>query len=340
MKNRPNKILIVKNRALGDSIIGLGTIAYIRSLFPSAEIIYCVPSWISPMYSKVEIAANRVMAFDLKSPFDWIRYLLLLYRKKFDLIIELHQSGRTRSFFQFLSMFAKVPYIFHNHNLRSGALVIDQGVEKPAIQRDLDGAWSGLHRLKLTGSDIPSFLSYPPHIQLKDISVKDRIVFGVVATRESKMWPLEYFKELAEILLKRDPSLEIYIPLSKSPTDRSIKNRILAMGFPERVKLVQVGLPQLPVVIAESKFYIGNDTGLKHLAVALARPTYTFFGPESPLEWHPYNLIEHKYFYIEEMECRTRSAHFCGIDRCDHLSCQRGTTAEMVVQILKDDSLI
>ena len=73
--------------------------------------------------------------------------------------------------------------------------------------------------------------------------------------------------------------------------------------------------------MAEANVYIGNDTGLKHLAIALGLKTYTFFGPEPPNEWHPYDQNSHPFFYIEDLECRTQNAHYCGLSECNSMIC-------------------
>jgi heptosyltransferase-2 len=73
--------------------------------------------------------------------------------------------------------------------------------------------------------------------------------------------------------------------------------------------------------LSKASMYIGNDTGLKHICIALGVKTYTFFGPEPPLEWHPY-------FYIEGLECRTRDAHFCGLSECESMVCLKDITVE------------
>ena len=88
--------------------------------------------------------------------------------------------------------------------------------------------------------------------------------------------------------------------------------------FPKNVEVLEEDLSKLPELFAQAKLYIGNDTGLKHLAVAMGMKTYTLFGPIPPNEFHPYSRREHPYFYREGLECRTVTAHFCGLSICDH----------------------
>jgi ADP-heptose:LPS heptosyltransferase len=65
---------------------------------------------------------------------------------------------------------------------------------------------------------------------------------------------------------------------------------------------------------------LGNDSGPRHLASALGVPTVTLFGPEHPLEWHPYSVDRHPRLFIEPLPCRKNaepgSPPWCGLQEC------------------------
>jgi hypothetical protein len=61
------------------------------------------------------------------------------------------------------------------------------------------------------------------------------------------------------------------------------------------------------------KFIVQNK-GVDGLGLS----SFTFFGPELPLEWHPYDTNKHKYAFISNLECRTESGkHWCSIPVCE-----------------------
>ncbi len=318
----PRTILVVKNRAMGDSIMGLSTLQWLRELYPEAKIVYGLPSWIIPLYKNVETAADEYLNVDLKSTSDWFRLSKELKRLKPDHIHEMHLAGRTKKFFSTWSFFKRTPYTFHNHHLKSGTSVHDQGVIKSLIQRDLDGAWSFLGSEKA----LPDFENYEPQMRIKNPQSKNQYILGVVATRQTKMWPLEYYAKLCHNL-----DGKILIPLSKSEADMQIRTTLEEMSLPSNVEFVHAPLSELPIILSGSKAYIGNDTGLKHLCIALGVKTWTFFGPEPPLEWHPYKTDKHKYFFIHPLECRTRSAHYCGLSECESMICLNQIEVDQVL---------
>ncbi len=317
------KILVLKNRAMGDAVMGLSSLQYLSHLYPGAEIHYYLPAWILPLFEKVDFGAN-IKIFPWPAGF-WANFKRIR-TERYDLLIELHQRASSAKILNLCSWFLRIPYIFHNHHLKKGK-VIHQGETRPAIQRDLDGVWSGLKRVMSWEGDLPSYLDFAPQMKV-EAAVRPRVVLGVVASRSTKMWPLSYFKELIELLRKEIIDLEFIIPISHSAMDQEVKQQLDLWGIPT----VQLSLDQLPQLMRTAKLYIGNDTGLKHIAVAVGTRTFTFFGPEDPLEWHPYDREKHLVFYNENMPCRTRTAHFCGLNTCEEHLCLESLSALEVAQ--------
>lgn len=346
--NKENpRILVVKNRAMGDSLIGLSSLQYIREIYPEATLFYGLPSWIIPLYENFQNRYFTCVDVDLNSWKSYKKLWQFLKEEDIDLVLELNQKRRTARFLKATTFLLGIPYIFHNHHKKKGK-VIDQGLRKPAIQRDLDGCWSLLGLTKENGMPIarPSFEHYVPYFpvssqedDLRETPIKKslpKIILGVSASKKTKMWPLVYFHILIEKLKEQLKDVEFIVPLSRSLFDIKIAEEMKKIGLMEKVTLVQSSLDELPQILVGSRFFIGNDSGLKHLAVSLRIPTLTFFGPEEPLEWHPYSEQGHPYLYIPGLECRTRKSHFCALKECDNRICLDNIAPEMAFKKVSD----
>lgn len=321
------RILVVKNRALGDAIMGLGTLQYLKEVFPDSEITYAVPKWIAPLFSGCKIAADKILSFELTTPQGWNHLWRSCQKGKFDIIYELHQKGRTEKFLKAYSIVSRTPYYFHNHNLEDR--------RAPAIQRDLETIAYSLKN----SIEANTYLNYGPKIEPEKSSGHFDIILGVVATRKTKIWPLKHFASLTRLLKAEYPDCRIGIPISSSLFDQEIKTKLQEFAIEEHISFIQVDLDKLPFSLAGAKLYIGNDTGIKHLCIALGMKSLTLFGPEEPYEWHPYNTQRHPYFFKNNLYCRVEKAHFCSLNECSSMACLESFSPQKVMDTIKKENL-
>ncbi|MGA2038817.1 MAG: glycosyltransferase family 9 protein [Bryobacteraceae bacterium] len=86
-----------------------------------------------------------------------------------------------------------------------------------------------------------------------------------------KNWPLEKFRQLARGLERRMP-----VRWCAGAEDPQL---------PEAHRLDD--LYQLACWLAQASLYIGNDSGITHLAAAVGTPVLAIFGPTDPAVWAP-----------------------------------------------------
>ena len=248
MNIKKKNILIVKNRAMGDAVMGLSTVSYTRKLYPDAHIIYGVPAWVSPLFVNTQNDADEILPIKLKTILDYIYLFITLRKKNISLIFEMHQAGRTHKFFSLYSLlsFRSCLYFFHNHHLKNGTKVLDQGVIKSVIQRDLDGAYSFLEKRE---NPVPHFIDYCPDLKTKSSSqnIENQIILGIVATRNTKKWDLVRYVELMKLIEKYYINNEkgcpkFIIPLSSSSEDEALKNELNAIAPPHLYEVSQTSL--------------------------------------------------------------------------------------------------
>jgi hypothetical protein len=113
-----------------------------------------------------------------------------------------------------------------------------------------------------------------PRIRVK-AQEKRRVVIRPFASSCEKTWPLERFADLARCLADRVPVVWLIRP--------SETLGILAAGE----VLEAEDLADVAGAIAGSTCYIGNDTGVSHLAAAVGTPVVALFGPTEPRIWAP-----------------------------------------------------
>lgn len=101
---------------------------------------------------------------------------------------------------------------------------------------------------------------------------------------ERKNWPKEDFLDVAEgaFRLWRLPSTVLIGPAEQG--QRAFWNKA---GVPSLC--VKEGLPILEVarMLRRAALYVGNDSGITHLAAAVGVPVVALFGPTDPRRWAP-----------------------------------------------------
>jgi ADP-heptose:LPS heptosyltransferase len=96
----------------------------------------------------------------------------------------------------------------------------------------------------------------------------------------AKNWPAERFRELAARAADGRPYLHCAGPVEiDSGLDAGAPAAALvARAWPVRV---------LGAALARAGLYVGNDSGVSHLAAATGAPTLALFGPTEPALWSP-----------------------------------------------------
>lgn len=116
------------------------------------------------------------------------------------------------------------------------------------------------------------------------------LALGPTANWVRKVWPAERFLELARRLTAPDgalPGARILVLGGPGAEERAAAAPVLA-GLPGAIDLVGVAsLPEVAAVLARCALFVGNDSGLMHLAAAVGVPTIGLFGPTPASEYGP-----------------------------------------------------
>jgi ADP-heptose:LPS heptosyltransferase len=122
----------------------------------------------------------------------------------------------------------------------------------------------------------------------KGVTVKERskvIILHPGSGGKKKVWPLDRFLNLTRTLQDhlRSKTLIVLGPAEGPEVQKAFEGMkpnapLLAKGL---------GLVQLASVMEGCWFFIGNDSGISHMAAALGLPTLVIFGPTDQRVWSP-----------------------------------------------------
>ena len=113
------------------------------------------------------------------------------------------------------------------------------------------------------------------------------IGLGPTANWVGKIWPAERFVALFESLLASRPGLRAAVFSGAGALEIAAAAPVLA-AIPGSIDLTgRLTLPQAAACLARCALFVGNDSGLMHLAAAAGTPTLGLFGPTPASEYAP-----------------------------------------------------
>lgn len=104
------------------------------------------------------------------------------------------------------------------------------------------------------------------------------IVFNPGGVRENKRWPAANFAHTADALCGR---LQAICAVTGSPSERETVTEVTRLAKSQIINLQERGvtLGSLKSVLKRASLLITNDTGPRHIALALGTPVVALFGP-------------------------------------------------------------
>ena len=126
-----------------------------------------------------------------------------------------------------------------------------------------------------------------------------------------KNWPAEKFASVAEWW--RAEGGEPLVVIGPVEEERGGLEALLRRFTVAR----NLTLGQLAAVIARADIYLGNDSGVTHLAAALGIPTVALFGPSNSKKWRPRGQRVAVLHHVSERAPRAGAL----VKTCAHRSC-------------------
>ena len=147
----------------------------------------------------------------------------------------------------------------------------------------------------------------------------------------SKRWPSIRFAQVADWLISKYNAI-VFISVSADAAEKKIAKDICDLSKGELINLAErpVSLGELKGLFSRAALVISNDTGPRHIAIAMERKVITLFGPNNPA-WTDTGY-ENEIKLIGNAPCAPCDKSVC--KKQEHL-CMQAITVEMVCEAAK-----
>ena len=140
-----------------------------------------------------------------------------------------------------------------------------------------------LPELQVAPADMKSMQEKLPELLLTDGPLVILVPGG--AFGPNKCWPAECFAQTADWLVEKYEATVI-VSVAPNAFEQQIGNKICQISKHRLLNLADTPLTlgELKALFSKADLVIANDTGPRHIAIALKRKVITLFGPNDP-EW-------------------------------------------------------
>ncbi len=268
------RILFISSTRVGDAILSTGLLDRLIGENPGASItIACGPA-AAPLFEAVP-GLERIIVLDkMVLSLHWLMLWALCGRHVWDILVDLRNSA------MFFLLPARKRY-------------------KLTRSRQSEHRVTQLARTLGLADNPP-----PPRLWLTDKHVDEArrlipdgppvLAVGPTANWPAKTWRLEYFVELIERLTLPDGILpEGRVAVFARDDQRPMALRLID-AIPKEKRVDLMGRVDLLIAFAclgRSAFFVGNDSGLMHLAAAAGVPTLGLFGPSPETHYAPWGPL-------------------------------------------------
>ena len=137
-----------------------------------------------------------------------------------------------------------------------------------------------------------------------------RLVLAPGANWPGKRWPVAHYAALANELREDFDSLVL---LGSAADVAEAGTQLEALALPTLNLMGRTSLLEATAIMRQATLFVGNDSGLGHLASAAGIPSVTVFGPGRPARYRPWGsratLLMAPDLVLEKLQPSTVAAH-------------------------------
>jgi ADP-heptose:LPS heptosyltransferase len=258
------RILFITATRLGDAVLSTGLLAHLLGAYPRAEFTVACGQVAAGLFARMP-RLERVLVVE-KRRFDahWLALWRDVVGTRWDLVVDLRGSG--------LGFFLRARRrLVMRGGRRKGHRLAHLGGVLGLEQAPLPTVWISAGDRQVAAAMLPPGGVY--------------VGLGPTANWAGKIWPPERFVDVFRAIRADLPGA---VPaVFGAPGEAALAAPVVS-GLPDAVDLVgKLSLPEVAACLQRCVLFVGNDSGLMHLAAAAGTPTLGLFGPSQAGEYAP-----------------------------------------------------
>jgi ADP-heptose:LPS heptosyltransferase len=259
------RILFVTSNSLGDAVLSTGLLDYLVHRYPEARITVACGPVAEGVFRRMPNRERTIVVSKRRYSLHWVLLWAAVVPTVWDLVVDIRASALS-----WLVPARRRAVMVKRPGHKTVQLARILGLEDPP----LPVAWTVAGDRARAAGLLP----------------EDRPVIGLGPTANwpPKTWPADRFAALFRALAAGPlPGAVPAVFAGPGNQERAMAAPLLA-ALPGAIDLCgRLTIPEAAACLARCALYIGNDSGLMHLAAAAGTPTLGLFGPTPVAEYAP-----------------------------------------------------
>jgi len=310
-----SKLLVIRLRSIGDTVLTTPSLVALRRFLPHTSIDILLEDWVAQVLDGSPLV-DRVISIPRHSNAARARIARDLHRTGYDVVYNLH-GGTTATLLARASGarqrvgYAHYQYArLHNHVAPSPQEIWSRPTLHSAEQQLALIGWTGVPVSDRPATQLAvtekAARSIAARLAAHEIDREPVALIHPAAAFETKQWPTEHFARVIDKVAARGLTPVVIV----APKEKQVLDSVVQQSSARVIGLTDLSLPEVTALAARAQLFVGNDSGIAHMAAAVSTPCVVIFGSSNVTHWRPWTTNRNE-VVREEMKCQPCHGYFC-----------------------------
>ena len=328
------RVLVVRLRSIGDTVLSTPSLIALKRFLPHASVDILLEDWVAPVLQGSSVV-DEIITLRRGSTTARARIASQIRSRKYDVVYNLHGGTTATLLTRATGASHRVGYSsyqyarLHNHLAPSSSSLWRRDKTHSVEQQLALLGWTGIPvtdrpptQLAVTDQAAATISA-----RLRAEGFDDTTPLAVIhptAAFDTKQWATDKFARVAEDLSARG----LAVVVITAPAEASVAETLRQNSTAPVTTFTDLALPEVTALTSQARLFVGNDSGIAHIAAAVGAPCVVTFGSSNIAHWRPWARTAAEVVF-EEMGCQPCHGYYC--EKFEQPECIKRVPVERVV---------